>query len=450
MHHSSSSRPIRFVKPFLLMLGGSVALATPPTDEQIEQAIESYDRLLEAAPDRFPDTLRRVADEALAGIEFAEMPWAQLEHLLETSESYFYSSRRDEVESRLAKFTTTPDVSGARATLHRFNFVEGKDVEAQHSIIKAILEHPARDEALKDAEQWATFMNFAWYVRRDAVKGLEDSLIELGQMLPENAPMLSVLGALDIFNILYEAGAADVERREPLRLSMIENLTRLGEYVDPKDPSLARWNFGRDIPGHIRDQITRLQGPAIRGQLIGHRAPELDFIWTNGDRELKSLTGLSGKVVVMDFWATWCGPCIASFPQMRELVAHYEGSPVEFLGVTSLQGAHYQDGKQTDCTDDPDKEFELMEGFIEAFDMTWTVAYSEQPVYNPEFNIEGIPHIVILDEEGTVRVVGLHPYNDHEEVVEIVDGLLRDMGHKPPAPDPTKEWADPGKPSESP
>ncbi|MGL1488981.1 TlpA family protein disulfide reductase, partial [Vibrio parahaemolyticus] len=68
----------------------------------------------------------------------------------------------------------------------------------------------------------------------------------------------------------------------------------------------------------------------------------------------------------MDFWATWCGPCVRSFPNVRKIQERYKDSPVVILGVTSLQGYHMDRvaKKRIDTKDNPTLEYSLMPGFI--------------------------------------------------------------------------------------
>jgi len=146
-------------------------------------------------------------------------------------------------------------------------------------------------------------------------------------------------------------------------------------------------------------------------------------------------------VVVVDFWATWCGPCIASFPNVRELQKRYEGYPVTIIGVTSLQGSHNnpKTRERTDTKDDPAKEKELMSGFVKDMDMTWTVAFSDQEVFNPAYGVRGIPHVAIIDAAGKVRHNGLHPGSALADKTKKIDALLKEAGLPCPAPMPEEE-----------
>ena len=152
----------------------------------------------------------------------------------------------------------------------------------------------------------------------------------------------------------------------------------------------------------------RMESNAGRGKLINHAAPAIDFLW-NSDGKAKTLADYRGKVVVLDFWATWCGPCIASMPKLRELTDHYKGKDVVVLAVTSVQGIFVENGKRTDTEGKPDEEIAMFPGYIERQKINWTVAVSKQEVFNPDFGVEGIPYMAILDKQGRVRHAGLHP-----------------------------------------
>ena len=74
-----------------------------------------------------------------------------------------------------------------------------------------------------------------------------------------------------------------------------------------------------------------------------------------------------------------------------------------------------------------------MKGFIRDQDMTWPVAFSKQNLHNPDYNVHGIPHVVIFDVEGRVRYNGLNPnLSTPAEEAQKIDALLKEAGLKCP------------------
>lgn len=166
---------------------------------------------------------------------------------------------------------------------------------------------------------------------------------------------------------------------------------------------------------------------ARMANLVGGPAPELNFTWSNTD-SLTNLAALKGKVIVLDFWATWCGPCIRSFPMVKELTDHYADSAVEVIGVTSLQGqVHGLGASPIETKGDAAKEHALMTDYIAAKDINWTIGFTAQKVFNEDYGISGIPHMAIIAPDGTLRHNSLHPAMPHAEKAALIDAILEEF-----------------------
>lgn len=193
-----------------------------------------------------------------------------------------------------------------------------------------------------------------------------------------------------------------------------------GENV-PEDEEEAK---SYDLTTRSYNSISNaFQAGLTRIKIDGAEAPGFTFTHFFNTEPFK-WEDLRGKVILVDFWATWCGPCIGTFPELREFYANYKDKGVVVLGVTSFQGSMSNHGKDRVTDLSEEEELALMPEFISHQEVTWPLAFSDRSCFDPEYGITGIPTSVIIDKKGTIRLF-THPANK-DKIIELVDQLIEE------------------------
>lgn len=233
----------------------------------------------------------------------------------------------------------------------------------------------------------------------------------LGRSLPKSAILNQVC---NVFNVARAAKNIPEQDKEAFRQLALKQFRKAQKEVSSNSQKKQ-----------VAEKLAYLQGPFATGKLIGHAAPALHFKWLSEGTE-KTLADLKGKVVLLDFWATKCAPCIASFPEMAKLQAHYKDKPVVILGVTSIMGYFVDspNNRTVDTFNHPEKEMALMPGYMKSMGMTWRVAFTDEDVMNTDYGVLAIPHVVLIDKKGNVRFNNVEGSNDDK--IKLIDQLLQE------------------------
>ena len=155
---------------------------------------------------------------------------------------------------------------------------------------------------------------------------------------------------------------------------------------------------------------------ALEKKMVNENAPLFRLV--NLEKKEVSLQDLKGKVVIVDFWATWCGPCIASFPGMQKAVNKYKDNPnVVFLFIDTWETAENREKLVTD--------------FIKSKNYNFNVLYDEKKKENPaefavvsSYKVEGIPTKFIIDPEGNIRFKSVGFSGSDDALVQEISTMI--------------------------
>lgn len=195
---------------------------------------------------------------------------------------------------------------------------------------------------------------------------------------------------------------AQADKKDQKKLQAAEAVFRQGLAL-PNAPAILRYNLGvvlmqlnRDEEGLVEvKEYLKLQPRGTHTEIARklvenpRRARENfapDFSFTSLQGEYIALDDLKGKVVVLDFWGTWCPPCVESVPELRNLHKRYakEGTFV-LIGISS------------------DRDEEVWKAFTEKNRMVWPQYRDENRKIQNAFHVRAYPTYIVIDHEGIVR-----------------------------------------------
>ena len=160
-------------------------------------------------------------------------------------------------------------------------------------------------------------------------------------------------------------------------------------------------------------QAAERQQPKLGYSLtaISDPIPAPDFTLEDMDAKNISLKSYRGKVILLNFWATWCPPCRREMPSMERLHQNFKGKDFIVLAVNQME--------------DVDQVFAYTGGL--EVDPTFTILFDKDSVVSRAYSVQGLPTTYLIDKKGNIRfrAIGGREF-DHPEVEKQILQLMQE------------------------
>lgn len=154
------------------------------------------------------------------------------------------------------------------------------------------------------------------------------------------------------------------------------------------------------------DFKTELDNKIVQASKLLPGQPALDFEMTDKEGNVKRLSDFKGKVIYIDLWATWCGPCIQESPAFEALGKKYAGKDIVFLPISK------------DSTTKP------WLSYLDAHKKELTQYHSNDVALNDDWAIMYIPRFILIDRD--FKIINAYaPRPSSEEISSVIDAALK-------------------------